>query len=195
LPIKVARASPDRLSALAPVFGRAFVNEPMMRWPMGERGDVVERFTRCFGYVLEALLGLGFVWEADDGVGAAFWMPPDASGAWAEHPWSQPRISALTDDEGHRYEAFWDWVDSRSPAEPLWLLDSIAVAPEAQGRGYGKALIAAGQALARADRVAAFLSTGTPRNVSIYGRCGFRVVESLDAPGGGPHVWFMRWDP
>jgi GNAT superfamily N-acetyltransferase len=195
LPIKVARASPDRLSALAPVFGRAFVNEPMMRWPMGERGDVVERFTRCFGYVLEALLGLGFVWEAGDAVGAAFWMPPDASGAWAEHPWSQPRISALTDDGGHRYEAFWDWVDSRSPAEPLWLLDSIAVAPEAQGRGYGKALIAAGQALARADRVAAFLSTGTPRNVSIYGRCGFRVVESLDAPGGGPHVWFMRWDP
>jgi Sigma-70, region 4 len=30
---------PDRLVALATVFGRAFVNEPMMRWPIGEEGD------------------------------------------------------------------------------------------------------------------------------------------------------------
>jgi hypothetical protein len=56
-------------------------------------------------------------------------------------------------------------------------------------------LIATGLARARADGVGAFLSTGTPRNVAIYGRCGFRVVEDIDAPSGGPHVWFMRWDP
>jgi hypothetical protein len=52
----------------------------------------------------------------------------------------------------------------------------------------------AGQARAQADGVGAFLSTGTARNVSIYERRGFRVVEDLDAPGGGPHIWFMRWD-
>ncbi len=23
----------------------------------------------------------------------------------------------------------------------------------------------------------------------------FHVVEHLDAPLGGPHIWFMRWDP
>lgn len=86
-------------------------------------------------------------------------------------------------------------VDSHGPEEPLWQLDSIAVEPAAQGHGFGAALIAAGLTYARADGVGAFLSTGTPRNVSIYGRCGFRVVEHLDAPGGGPHIWFMRWDP
>jgi hypothetical protein len=36
-----------------------------------------------------------------------------------------------------------------------------------------------------ADGGGAFLSTGTARNVSIYHRCGFRVVEGLDAPAGG----------
>jgi predicted N-acetyltransferase YhbS len=77
----------------------------------------------------------------------------------------------------------------------MWLLDSIAVVPEAQGRGLGRALIETGLARARADGTGAFLSTGTPRNVSIYGRCGFRVVEDVDAPEGGPHIWFMRWDP
>jgi GNAT superfamily N-acetyltransferase len=194
--IEVTRATPDRLPALAPVFGRAFVDEPMMRWPMGEHGDLVARFTSCFAYFLEEVMGLGLVSEAGNADGAAVWVPPERrSLAWQEHPWNQPRINALTDDGGLRYDAFWDWVDSRSPAEPLWQLDSIAVEPAAQGRGFGAALIAAGLRQAAADGTGAFLSTGTPRNVSIYGRCGFRVVEALDAPGGGPHIWFMRWDP
>lgn len=193
--IEIARAGPNRLSALAPVFGRAFVDEPMMRWPMGEHADVVDRFTRCFAYFLEDVLGLGIVWEAGTAKGAAVWIPPGRSEAWEDHPWNQTRINALTDDGGRRYDAFWDWVDSRSPNEPLWQLDSIAVEPAAQGRGFGAALIAAGLSRARADGVGAFLSTGTPHNVSIYEQCGFRVVEDIDAPGGGPHIWFMRWDP
>jgi GNAT superfamily N-acetyltransferase len=195
VPTEVARAAADRLAALAPVFGRAFADEPMMRWPMGEHGDVVDRFTRCFGYFLERVLGLGLVSEAGDAKGAAVWVPPERSAAWQEHPWNQPRISALTDDGGRRYDAFWAWVDSHSPDEPLWQLDSIAVDPAVQGRGFGAALIAAGLARARADGVGAFLSTGTPRNVTIYERCGFRVIEDVNAPGGGPHIWFMRWDP
>ena len=101
----------------------------------------------------------------------------------------------MAEDGGRRYTAFWDWVYSRTPDEPLWQIDSIAVDPPFQGRGLGRSLIEAGLAWARADGVGAFLSTGTPRNVSIYGRAGFRVLEDLDAPGGGPHIWFMRCDP
>jgi hypothetical protein len=62
------------------------------------------------------------------------------------------------------------------------------------GPRFGAALVAAGVASARADGVDAFLSIGT-RDVSVFGRCGFRVVDQLDERGGGPHVWFMRWDP
>jgi ribosomal protein S18 acetylase RimI-like enzyme len=136
--IEVVTAAPDRLSALAPVFGRAFVDEPMMRWPMGEHGDVVDRFTRCFAYFLGEVLGLGFVWEAGTAQGAAVWIPPDRSEAWENHPWNQQRIHGLTDDGGRRYDTFWDWVDSHSPDEPLWQLDSIAVDPAVQGRGLAQ---------------------------------------------------------
>lgn len=186
---------PARLSALAQVFGRAFVHEPMMRWPLGSEGDLEERFTRCFAYFLDAALPLGLVWEAGAGDGAAVWIAPEQSEVWDGHPWNQARILALADDGGGRYDAFWDWVAKHDPPEPSWQLDSIAVAPELQGRGIGRTLIEAGLARARAQRTGAFLSTGTEANVAIYARCGFRVYEEAQAPGGGPPIWFMRADP
>jgi GNAT superfamily N-acetyltransferase len=191
----VTQATPDRRESLAPVFGRAFVTEPMMRWPMGAQGDLVDRFTRCFDCFLEQALPLGLVYESSGGHGAAVWTPPDHGLDWEQHPWNQPAVHALADDGGHRYEAFWRWVDAHSPGEPLWQLDSIAVDPTWQGRGIGRALIAFGLETARSDGVGAFLSTGTPRNVEIYSRSGFQVVEEASYPAGGPRIWFMRWDP
>ena len=64
-----------------------------------------------------------------------------------------------------------------------------------QGRGIGSALIKFGLARARESDVAVVLETGTPRNVPLYERLGFHVVEVAVSPEGGPHVWFMRRDP
>lgn len=193
--IPISSAGPERLSVLAEVFGRAFVDEPMMRWPMGETRDPTEQFTQCFAYFLEIALGLGLVSEAGRANGAAVWIPPGRLEGWAGHPWNQPRIHALTGDGGHRYDAFWRWVDAHGPSEKLWQLDSIAVDPSWQHRGFGGALILAGLARARSDGVGAFLSTGTEHNVSFYEKYGFRVVDSAHAPDGGPLIWFMRWEP
>jgi hypothetical protein len=49
--------------------------------------------------------------------------------------------------------------------------------------------------MARAGGEAVFLETGTSRNVPLHERLGFRVLEEGHSPGGGPHIWFMRWDP
>jgi len=82
---------------LASVFGRAFVGEPMMRWPLGDHGDIEERFTRCFEYFLEDLVKLGLVWEAGTALGAALWIPrerrrpPHGSCAGIRDP---PKITA-----------------------------------------------------------------------------------------------------
>jgi GNAT superfamily N-acetyltransferase len=193
--IEVRVATAGGHAPLAAMFGRAFVSEPMMYWPMGSGGDLAGRFAAAFDHFLAAVLPAGIVHEVPAARGAAVWVPPGLEEDWDVHPWNQPAIAALTDDGGRRYDAFWDWVYAHTPREPLWQLDSIAVEPAAQGSGLGSALIAAGLEAAAADRLPAFLSTGTERNVAIYGRSGFRVVEEAEAPGGGPHVWFMRWDP
>jgi len=67
------------------------------------------------------------------------------------------------------------------------------------GRGMGAAVwippIDFGMSRARVDGASVLLEAATARNVPLHERIGFRVVEDTDAPDGGPHMWFMRWDP
>jgi len=167
------------------------VVEPMQRWPLGDHGDIEERSIECFEYYLENLIQLGMVWEAGNAIGALVWIPRDGADAHREASLNVPGIEV----RGHRYDTFWEWIGSRRTDEPLGHLDSIAVEPKARGRGIGSALVEFGLAQARADGVGVHLETGTPRNVPLYERFGFRVYGDADAPGGGPHIWFMRWDP
>ncbi len=185
--VEVAQATPDRLPAVASTIGRALVTEPMLRWPLGVDADLEARSIRNFEHYLEPLIELGIVWATADTLGAAVWVPPARTEAFEDaQRKSQPSIDALTDDRGRRFSVFWRWIGSMLPDEPLWYLDLIGVAPEAQGRGVGSALIELGLTQARAEGTAAFLETGTPGNVAYYERFGFRVVHDADAPDGGP---------
>lgn len=187
--VEITRASPDRLTPLASVLGRSFVVEPMLRWSLGDHGDIAERFTSYFAHALERLIPLGMVWEAGSADGAAVWIPPDGAVDWGE-------VEELTLDGGRRYSVFWEWVGTRRiPDEPLWHLSAVAVEPGARRRGIGSALIEHGLALARADRVGALLETGNPRNVAYYETFGFRVADGSEAPEEGPRIWIMRRDP
>jgi len=193
--VAITRAGPERLTVVATVLGRAFVTEPMMCWPLGPpEEDLKERLVQSFEYFLETLIELGMVWEADRGAGAAVWIPPDQRESWEEAQIRDRRVYALMKDGGRRWDGFWEWVASRIPDESLWHLDSVGVAPEMQGRGIGSALIEFGLGRVRVTGNSAVLETGSSRNLALYERYGFRVMEDLDPPGGGPHVWFMRWN-
>ena len=196
--VEVRPANPSEIARIAEVLGRAFVSEPMLTWPLGGRcEDLEERCVRAYALYIGPLLDAGLVWETADGHGALVLVPPDQSEVWGEaltHV-DDSATHDITDDGGLRHEHFYGWVASRIPSEPLWHLDSVAVEPGWQGRGIGSALVEFGLEQARASSTAVILETGTPRNVLLYERLGFHVVEEADPPAGGPHVWFMRRDP
>jgi ribosomal protein S18 acetylase RimI-like enzyme len=193
--VEVRAADSSRLAHVAEVIGRAFVTEPMMTWGLtGLSETLEERCIRFHELFLEPLMDRGIVWESVDGRGALVLVPPEEADA-LDDALAIGDSHTVTDDRGRRYELFWDWVGSNIPREPLWHLDSVAVAPGWQGRGIGSALIEFGFEHARASATAMVLETGTQRNVPLYERLGFHVVKEADSPGGGPHVWFMRRDP
>jgi GNAT superfamily N-acetyltransferase len=193
---QIVPATMDRLSLLASVLGRAFAADPILRWTLGTAEDDAATVGHYFHILDEGFVELGMLWETSGGAGVALWVPSGQTARFAEVDAAcRARVHELTDDGGDRHDSFWDWTESKIPDGPLWFLDHIGVDPPRQGGGIGSALLAFGIDRARAQGASAFLETAVATNVALYERFGFRVVEDLDAPQGGPHIWFMRWDP
>ena len=74
------------------------------------------------------------------------------------------------------------------PHAYLWFL---GVAPAAQGRGVGSALLRAANARNDAAGLPAYLETGTTRNVALYERHGFKVISEHKARADAPNMWSM----
>ena len=192
--IPIVLATPDRLQDLASLCGQAFVVEPAMLWSSGDHGNIADRFTRQYAWYMERPLAQGMVWETAKPGGAVIWIPPTGTEDWEQSLLEDQRVAAVVADMD-RYARFWEWISEHEPTEPVWHLDTVAVAPSLRGQGVGAALIDHGLAFAQRDGLPAVLETGNPSNVPIYESRGFRVVEALEAPDGGPIMWFMRRDP
>ena len=193
--LEVVPVGPERVPELAVLLGRAFADDRIVTWPFHADGDP-SRATRLFEIIDDAFARAGFLWEIRPVRGVAVWVPPDGFERYleAERATREP-TTALTPDDGARYQAFWDWIESNLPDEPQWFLDHIAVAEAERGKGVGSALIRFGLERAARDGVPATLETSRPENLPIYEHLGFRTYLEADPPGGGPHLWFMRADP
>jgi GNAT superfamily N-acetyltransferase len=192
--VEIVSATHERVPELAELLGRAFADDPIITWPFPAASDVA-RATRLFEILDDEFARSDFLWEAPPARGVAMWVPPDGFERYldAELATRDP-VTALTDDGGVRYQAFWDWIESNLPDEPQWFLDHVAVAESERGRGIGSALIRFGLERAADDDVTVTLETARAWNVPIYEHLGFETYLEADAPDGGPHLWFMRAD-
>jgi ribosomal protein S18 acetylase RimI-like enzyme len=189
---RIEPAGRDRIDALAAVYARAFLDDPIVRWPLPDTPDVHDRIRQVFASIYLGIADNGVIWEAGDASGFAVWIPAGAADDMFESDAAVQRsLAPLTADDGERYRVLWDWIEARVPTD-VWYLDAIAVEPSRQGQGVGGALMRHGLDAAAGAVVDAFLETALARNVRYYERFGFRVVDEGEPEPGGPHVWFMR---
>jgi ribosomal protein S18 acetylase RimI-like enzyme len=193
--LNIVPAGEERAPDIGAMLGRAFVNDPMIKWKL--RADVgAQDIGRTFVGVALAHAQLGTLLEIEHGGGAAGWLAPTQMERFDDLIVGLARdtLEGLTDDGGARFDEFWAWI-GRHSTHQSWYLDVVGVDPAHQGQGFGTALVNHGLAIAAAEGLAVELTTGVPENIAYYERLGFRVVEHDDAPDGGPHVWFMRAEP
>jgi GNAT superfamily N-acetyltransferase len=193
--VPIVQATIDRLPRVVSMSARAFIDEAMFCWVLGEVDDPLSAMEAEFVAMHAAAADLGCLWEAGEALGAAGWISPEASSAFWESckafTSQGAGLAAYATDGGRRYEMLYECLHSHEPREPVWTLDTLTVEPTQQRGGIGSALIKHGLALARGSRCASILETTRPELVGYYARFGFVVTSEADLPEGGPHVWFM----
>jgi ribosomal protein S18 acetylase RimI-like enzyme len=186
---------------MAAVLARAFVRDPFYSWLAG---DAPERNLRMrmgwAGILRNASADLRETWTTDDVAGVAIWLPPGrAASSFLDSLRMVPALARLTGWRRLReVSAATELLERRRhihvPA-PHWYLSALGVDPDRQRQGIGSALLGLVLERADADRTPAYLETATARNVLLYERRGFEVVEELILPRTDIRGWLMLRPP
>ncbi|HEY1590699.1 MAG TPA: GNAT family N-acetyltransferase [Solirubrobacteraceae bacterium] len=193
----IRKITPDEVQPVAQTLARAFLDDPHFRFIVRDDAKRLARMERGFATFV------GRIWlPQDEGyaheqlIGAALWMPPET---WHMSVLAQLRllpaiVASARGDTGRLLKAV-NWMERKHPREPHWYLPAIGVTPAWQGRGYGAALLRPMLDRLDAERVPAYLEASTPRNLALYGRHGFEVVEEGRYARDAPPLWRMWREP
>lgn len=191
------RATEADIPAMAAVLARAFARDPYFSWLAGDAPERNLRMRMGWTAILRrASAGLRETWTTADLAGVAVWLPPgrDAS-SFLDSVRLVPALARLTGWRRLReVAAANELLEKRRrthvPA-PHWYLSALGVDPERQREGIGSSLLSLVLERADAEGMPAYLEAATARNVLLYERHGFDVVEELILPRTDVRCWLM----
>ena len=196
-----AQASPAELDEVIRTLADAFAQDPHMNWFMRDDDQRDAARLGLFNMLIRGAGGDATRIDRPAGGGAAaVWM------SFEQLKRPTPLIAELRGlptllrttglSRFGRLQAIRVDMDKHHPMDRrhayLWFL---GVAPAAQGRGVGSALLRAANARLDAERLPAYLETGTTRNVALYQRHGYQVLSEHKARADAPPMWSMWREP
>ena len=199
---EVRLAARDEIGELAGVLARAFVRDPFYAYLAGDASEPTQRMRDGWRGILRFTSDdLSTTYTTDDRAGVALWHPPGYHGAgFLGSLRLLPSVLRLAGgfrrlrQVSRAIEVLEERRQHHAPT-PHFYLSALGVEPKRQGEGIGTALMQ--PVVERADQlgVPAYLETATGRNVLLYERQGFGVVEELTLPGTDVRGWLMRRTP
>jgi len=191
----VVAITPGLVRGAARAIAKSFFDNEIWVWLLRrdwQRRRLLPRHYRAM--IRRVYIPRGGAWTTPDTLGAALWFPPGTLEMSRRERFAE--LSSLLPEgadslvRGSRWE---ELLAQHHPKEPHWYLQTLAVAPSAQRRGAGTALLEPGLARADADGLPAFLETNRESNVPYYRRFGFELTEEIGLPDSPP-LWLM-WRP
>ena len=189
-------ATPEDRGRIVEILAAGFDADPMFRW-MFPGDDFDANLREWLDMVVGVALGKGPA-HIDEGVGAAA-------------VWTSLGVPLASDEEMGRVAEFLDaklgergsgvlaalgQVGAHKPAEPPCLqLVYIAVRPEGQSQGAGRALLEPVLADCDAKGEHAYLHATNAATFGFYESLGFRALATVHIPDGGPVIAPMWREP
>jgi ribosomal protein S18 acetylase RimI-like enzyme len=195
----VRRASTADADVVSQTLADAFSDDPVVTWLLPKAVSRRNwRVRRLWTLTARSYLRQDKpVYLTADGHGAALWAPP---GTWVPPITDQlrdlPQMVPVFGRRVVRAAKLQSQMVTAHPKHPKhWYLYAIGTRVESQGRGLGSALLR--EVLDKVDEAGepAYLESSNIRNVPLYERHGFAVVEEMQIAGGGPSMWRMWRDP
>jgi ribosomal protein S18 acetylase RimI-like enzyme len=187
-----ASAWPSALDTLV----AAFADDPVAAYLFPDPGRRRTGMRHLFGFGLNFGRHYGHIDVTPDQTAVAVWLQPGFTvPSWrrlvrcgfASLPF---KIGWLTAERLVRYKNFLEASRLAALPSPHWLLFSIGVRPDQQGRGLGAALLAHGLRRMAAGQ-SCYLETANPDNLAFYRRNGFRLIGDRLQPRSGPGIWSL----
>lgn len=186
----IRSATDGDLAAVSRTYGRAFAEDPVVRWLVPDDDEYAAIQDRFFGALARRWLFHGTLWCTDDGVAVAGWNPPGRPAADVVDPTPVDH----PDWRIQRFVVLRAALEANTPPEPHWHLNMLATHPDWQRRGLGGALMGVVFDIADAAGLPCYLETETAANVAYYRHHGFEVRTEWDVAtddSEGPHMWGM----
>ncbi|MBV7257981.1 GNAT family N-acetyltransferase [Erythrobacter crassostreae] len=177
-------------SRIASTLAQAFQGDPAFSWIVTDPDARRPMLPRFFKLMAEQSLRHGTVLASGQRHAAALIYP--AGEVKDDRLWDTIRLLSMFKTALPRGLKVAEAMHARHPhPQPYLYLRYVGVAPQAQGKGWGGALVRAVIASAAEVGQGVLLETATPSNVAIYSRLGFQIDSEWEVPGGGPKFWTM----
>jgi ribosomal protein S18 acetylase RimI-like enzyme len=195
--IAVRGAQKSDVRALSATLGRAFYEDPIMRWMLPDDRLRANGLPRMFGILARRqYLALGAVEVATNGsdIGAvAMWGPPPGQPKESrlDAVLLLPAILWVFRSRAQKGQQVAELMKKVHPEEPHWYLFAIGSDPTVRGGGFGQALMRSRLDRCDAEHAPAYLESTKEETVPYYMRFGFEVTGEIKLPDGGPSMYPM----
>jgi GNAT superfamily N-acetyltransferase len=194
---RVRPVTASDVPAVVQMLVRAFADDPVSNFMFaGDRRRHRGLHSFFTSQLRRQYLPHGHVYTTDDLSGAALWGPPGRERhGLQELVQLLPTAPFLLSTHTIRALELMFQVESLHPTERHWYLFTIGTAPERQGHGVGSALLRT--MLGHIDELGdpAYLESSKERNIPLYARFGFEVIDELPSKSGSPPIWRMWREP
>lgn len=194
---KARPATASDAPALVEMLVRAFDDDPVANFMFaGQQRRRLGLHSFFTSQLRHQYLPHGHVYTTEDVSGAALWGPPGrARHAALELLQLLPTAPFLLSPHTIKALKLIFKVDRLHPTEPHWYLFTLGTAPDRQGQGVGTTLLRS--MLEHIDELGdpAYLESSKERNVPLYSRFGFEVIDQLASTSGSPTIWRMWREP